>query len=274
MSGARTERFRTESVRSLFEAAGIDDVEKDGLKDLISVYHRSVVLEMFADEWPDLGDLKELLRDWYETLVAANGFDIAFPCAGMNGFDKYEIWLDFLCRTDLDISFAYDENEDKFALFWISGRQARTGMLNFTFAQRGGLAKKIESGRWLLDKLFNVCGYESLVGLTPELNRGAIKYAEAIGGEVIAKFPGACYNGHRVETGVLTRFLPKDKASRPASRLTLEAQPDEPGYQLNDGLMAYNKEKSAAACPGGLKGGRNGWWRQSQGTDAGHERNR
>lgn len=204
------EKFRIENVKALFEVVGIEpgDFKVEELKDLISIYNHSVVMDLLCDE-SSLYELKYLFRMWYEALVAADGFDVAFPGAGKSELTRYEAWLDFLCRPDLDISFVYDELDEKFSLFWISGRQARTGMLNFSFAQRGRLVEKVEGGKWLLKKLFEICGYESIMGLTPELNHGAIRYAKAIGAEVIAKIPGACYNGHRVETGVLTLFLPE-----------------------------------------------------------------
>lgn len=185
------------------------------------LHERCLKADDLDREWLVSDTLDILYDEWFDALVDAGTFHIAFPDvkSDPSGYNtnKLAAWQRFLKQGSddiLDINFVYDVPDDKpYAMFWINGRQAKFGFMNFTVIQRGDVAKTIRCGQWVFNLLWNVFGYESVAGVTPKSNWGAVRFAMSCGGKVVAEFPGACYNARRkrVEAGVVTRFLPAIK---------------------------------------------------------------
>lgn len=203
-------------------------------------------------DWLVSDTLDILYDEWFDALIAAGTFHIAFPDVTPDPFgyqvNKYMAWQDFIQKQDaglVDINFVYDTPDDRpYAMFWLGGRQAKFGFMNFTVVQRGDVAKTIRCGQWVFDLMWNVFGYESMAGLTPESNWGAVRFALACGGKVVAEYPGACYNARRkrFEAGVVTQFLPAKEAAKEAKawHATLKiGQVEASAAETNDNSMIF-----------------------------------
>lgn len=187
-------------------------------------YKKHLLIESLQEDELDrdwlVHDTLDILKDaWWLALMSAGTLPVAFPDVP-KGKTWAEIeknldmaWQKFFREADQglhDVNFIYDRDDKEFAMTWVSGRQVAFGFMNFTTAQREDYDKIVRCGRWVFRLMWDVFGYKSMAGLTPEGNWGAVKFAQACGGKIIGKFPGACYNARRkrLEDGVVTQFLP------------------------------------------------------------------
>jgi len=108
-------------------------------------------------------------------------------------------------------TFRSFEGISPLAFFWTSVPMHKIAFLNFGLLP-AGLPFRMELGRYVLDLLWWM-GFKSLASLTPEYNLPAQKYALDLGGQIINRWPGACYHAKRDAfiDGVLIQFLPSEE---------------------------------------------------------------
>jgi len=166
-------------------------------------------------------------EEWWHGLDECGTLRAVFPDVPPGGLGLH-FWRQFIDHKDHDIAMVYEiparpgDNgipvataespaTTRRAMFWLTGKCGLSAFLNFGFL-KAGLADKIEIGRYVLWLLWSeALGYKSLASLTPDYNLPAIAYAEALGGRIMGRWPGACLQAGsgRFRDGVLIQFLPE-----------------------------------------------------------------
>jgi hypothetical protein len=119
----------------------------------------------------------------------------------------FQYWAGMAAWPGYDLNVVYGPDGAKLAFFWTSGRVGQGAFLHFGFLT-AGLPWKMEIGRYVL-RVLAVAGYRGLAGLTPVFNRHVAAYAQALGGEIMGRWPGVCYVAARNEwvDGILMQFV-------------------------------------------------------------------
>jgi hypothetical protein len=145
-------------------------------------------------------------EDWWEAILAARVARTAL--FSLHDDQKtFEYWAEMAARPDYDLNVVYGPDGARLAFFWTSGRVGHGAFLHFGFLEIG-LPWKIEIGRRVL-RILALAGYRGLAGLTPAFNRHVVAYAQAVGGEIMGRWPGVCYIAARNEwaDGILLQFI-------------------------------------------------------------------
>lgn len=123
-----------------------------------------------------------------------------------------EMFMMFTRRVEV-FGAVYDECIPMgfFYLTSFEGGTARLHFCNFR-AARPVLA---ELGRLVLDWCFETLEFQSLIGIVPSFNVGAIRFAREMGGREMGRIPGVCWMERlkRAVSGIQFLFLPPKTAA-------------------------------------------------------------
>ena len=108
---------------------------------------------------------------------------------------------DLAVSEDLFVLFArkaevfgavYGSKKDPLGFFYLTGFEGGTARIHFCLF-RAGRADRLEIGRQVLAWCFETFEFQCLLGVVPEINQGAARFAENCGGLKMGKVPGFCW---------------------------------------------------------------------------------
>lgn len=102
----------------------------------------------------------------------------------------------FIALTGQGIALSIRQRGALLGAAWLLDLHAATGSVHFCFF-KAGRGEAVPLGRECLRRIFAACGLQSLYGISPKSNRAAVRYAEAVGGNILGEVAGACLLHHR-----------------------------------------------------------------------------
>lgn len=98
------------------------------------------------------------------------------------------------------------------AAAWLRDVQGEAASLHFCFF-KAGRGHAVELGRAALRYVFSISNLQSLYGLTPKTYRATVRFAQAVGANILGEVAGACvlhHRGRRIVPGVIITFNRKE----------------------------------------------------------------
>ncbi len=124
-----------------------------------------------------------------------------------------DMFILFARRTEV-FGAVYDDRRVPMGFFYLTSFEGGTARLHFCNfkAARPVLA---ELGRLVLNWCFETFEFQSLIGIVPSFNGGAIRFAREMGGREMGRIPGACWVERlkRAVSGIQFLFLPPPKVA-------------------------------------------------------------